>query len=174
VTFSDARPDDPDILRLLRAHGAELAVRYGDEPEQDGGSLAPVPRQTVAVVAARRGDAVVACGALAAMEPGAGEIKRVYVMPEHRGVGIGRSLVEELERRAPDHGFELLRLETGTMQPEAVALYRSMGYETIPSYGDYKDSPLSICLARSLASTSSTTSAGERPSTSTTTSASDS
>jgi putative acetyltransferase len=96
-----------------------------------------------------RGDAV-GCGAIRELEPGAGEIKRMFVRPEARGQGIARLLLEGLEREARERGIAVMRLETGTLQAEARSLYESAGYQPIPCYGRYRDEPRSRCYERRL------------------------
>jgi len=55
-----------------------------------------------------------------------------------------------LEAEARQSGIGRLRLETGTRQPEAVALYRAMGYRDVPAFPGYKDDPLSVFMAKEL------------------------
>jgi putative acetyltransferase len=90
------------------------------------------------------------CGALRALEPGVGELKRMYVRPAYRGRGLARLLLGALEAEACAAGIAELRLETGPRHVEALALYRSSGYENIPKYGEYARSPDSICMAKRL------------------------
>ena len=78
------------------------------------------------------------------------EVKRMYVVPAARGLGLARGVLAHLEATARDAGAEAMVLETGMRQPEAIALYESSGYLPIPGFGFYKDAPLSRCLARSL------------------------
>ena len=76
----------------------------------------------------------VACGGLKRLDDRAAEIKRLYVSPEWRGRGLGHRLLDELERVAAEQGYETVRLDTGSQQPEALRLFRSHGYAEI---GDY-------------------------------------
>ena len=78
------------------------------------------------------------------------EVKRMYVVPSGRGLGLARAMLAHLEDTARDAGAEVMVLETGMRQPEAIALYESSGYLPIAGFGFYKDAPLSRCLARSL------------------------
>lgn len=78
------------------------------------------------------------------------EIKRMYVRPEFQRRGLARRLLTELEQSALEAGVTRLILETGLAQPEAIALYRSMGYEEIPAFGYYADEPDSVHLAKVL------------------------
>ncbi len=74
----------------------------------------------------------------------------MYVVPSGRGLGLARAMLAHLEDTARDAGAEVMVLETGLRQPEAIALYESSGYLPIAGFGFYKDAPLSRCLARSL------------------------
>ena len=75
------------------------------------------------------------------------EVKRMYVAPAGRGRGLARRMLAHLEETAHRAGAEVAILETGTAQPEAIALYASSGYRPIPGFGHYRDSPLSRCFA---------------------------
>ena len=74
----------------------------------------------------------------------------MYVVPSHRGVGISKIILGGLEKWAKEEGFLLSRLETGVNQPEAIALYKGMGYKRTPNYDPYIDIPESICMAKTL------------------------
>ena len=93
-----------------------------------------------------------ACGAVKPLDsdPSIGEIKRMYTRPAARRQGLSRALIEALERRAVDLGYRRLQLETGTQQPEAMALYEGHGWHRIAPYGHYKDAPDSVCFAKAL------------------------
>jgi GNAT superfamily N-acetyltransferase len=81
----------------------------------------------------------------------AAEIKRMYVAPAARGRGLARAMLARLEDTARAAGAEVMVLETGSRQPEAIRLYESSGYGPVPGFGFYQDSPISRCFARSLA-----------------------
>src|SRR5690606_11415889 len=70
----------------------------------------------------------VACGALQRLEPTVGEVKRMYVQPEHRGRGLSRQILAAIEDLAVRRGMRTLRLETGKYLPVALNLYMSSGY----------------------------------------------
>jgi putative acetyltransferase len=90
------------------------------------------------------------CGAVRELEPGVAELKRMYLRPPYRGRGLSRVLLGALEGEARASGVSVLRLETGPNQVEALALYRSSGYQAIARYGEYVGSPDSICMAKRL------------------------
>ena len=78
------------------------------------------------------------------------ELKRMYVIPAGRGRGHARTVLAHLEQTAAAAGAGRMVLETGSAQPEAVALYRSCGYVDVPAFGHYADSPQSIHLGKRL------------------------
>lgn len=97
-------------------------------------------------------DRPVGCGALKPLDraQGVGEVKRMYTAPEARRRGVSRAVLAALEARAAELGYRGLQLETGTAQPEALALYDSAGWHRIAPYGRYKDAPDSVCYAKAL------------------------
>ena len=142
---------DPQVAALRDAQQAELASRYDGvadiEPDLP-------PEQMVPTLAVRVGSEVVGCGSLREAPergPGVGELKRMYVVPAHRGRGLSRRILLALEEIAIDRGLRRLVLETGVRQPEAIGLYRSAGYEQIPNYGVYADEPNSVCFGKVVA-----------------------
>lgn len=74
----------------------------------------------------------------------------MFARPAHRRTGIARRLLHELEAAGRKAGYRRLVLETGLVQPEAIALYESAGYEPIPPFGYYADSPLSRSYGKDL------------------------
>ena len=83
-------------------------------------------------------------------DDGTAEIKRMYVRPMFQRRGLARVILAEIERTAAAAGLTRLILETGLAQPEAVALYRSAGYQDVPAFGFYADEPLSVHLGKTL------------------------
>lgn len=101
-------------------------------------------------IIARLGEQPVGCGALRQLDEHSGEIKRMFVKLSFRGLGIAKQILRELEVQARGFGFRHVRLETGTKQPEAIALYKGMGYYPIPAFGEYVSDPFSVCFEKSL------------------------
>jgi GNAT superfamily N-acetyltransferase len=82
------------------------------------------------------GDKACGCGAIKRLAPGLGEIKRMWIAPELRGLGAGRRLLEALEGCAVALALHTLRLDTSAPLCEALALYRAAGYVEIAPYND--------------------------------------
>lgn len=145
----------PDAARMIAEVQAEYVVRYGGEdvspvdplmfdPPEGTFVVGYLDGEPIASGAWRRSD-VAALGSTASAE-----VKRMYVAPAARGAGHARRILARLEQTAAQAGHEVLVLETGLRQPEAIALYESSGYTRIPGFGHYRDSDLSRCFARRL------------------------
>lgn len=148
VTLTLENPSNPVCLQLIAQLSAELGERYGD----DGGANSYDPHTPLtsgaAFFVARIEGQPVGCGAIRPLGPGVGEVKRMFVLPEARGRGISRLILQEIEAVAIEMGYSRLRLETGKRQPEAIALYESTGYRRAPCYGYYAKDPLSVCFEK--------------------------
>jgi GNAT superfamily N-acetyltransferase len=155
-TSIEVRPvawDHPDSERLRGAQRAELTIRYGTPDSEPG--IAPsaddITAFFVAYSVADTGAAEPAgCGGLRQLDASSGEIKRMFVVPAHRGTGVSVAVLRTLEREARERGWTRLLLETGFAQPDAIRFYEREGYTLIPNFGHYVDSVISRCYARNL------------------------
>jgi GNAT superfamily N-acetyltransferase len=140
--------------RLIMALNDELSERY---PEPGANHF----RLDAEEVADGRGAFFVAylaetplgCGAVRLVDASVAEVKRMYVAPSARGRGVGRQILNAIEAVARKLGASRLVLETGTRQPEAIALYSRAGFVEIPLFGEYAESPhpeLTVCMAKEL------------------------
>jgi putative acetyltransferase len=93
---------------------------------------------------------IAGCGAFVNQGEGYAEIKRMFVLPEFRGMKLGRRILEELENLARSSGLELARLETGPYQPEALFLYERAGYQRRGPFGDYHEDSFSVFMEKKL------------------------
>ena len=141
--------EDAVFLALVELLDRELAVRDGDEHSFYAQFNKPVGLNGV-VVAYEDGQPV-GSGAFKKYDEGIAEIKRMYVAPEHRGKRIAGQILAGLECWAAEYGFATCVLETGLKQPEAIALYKREGYESIPNYGQYAEVENSVCMKKTLA-----------------------
>jgi GNAT superfamily N-acetyltransferase len=142
--------DSPDVPALTRAQQEELRALDGEGdigPAREAPMFEP-PDGIFLVV--REDGRPIACGGVARFDETRGELKRMYVVPEARGRGFGRRLLQELEAHARRLGYASLVLETGEQQGEALGLYRSSGYAPIPCYGVYATRAISRCFEKAL------------------------
>ncbi|GAA3930020.1 GNAT family N-acetyltransferase [Streptomyces gulbargensis] len=150
--------DHPDAVKLNDAVQLEYVARYGDE-----GDLTPLdpsmfaPPHGLYLIAYDPLDRPVATGGWRTQNEndegyadGDAELKRMYVVPEARGLGLARRILAALEADARAAGRTRMVLETGTAQPEAIALYTSSGYAPCAKFGLYRDYPNSRCFAKPL------------------------
>lgn len=137
----------PDALALIEEVQAEYTVRYGGpdttplapamfDPPQGAFFVGYVEGAPVAMGGWRFRPDVTAFGRFRAAE-----IKRMYVGPGARRRGLARVVLAHLEQTARAAGADLMVLETGIEQPEAIALYTSSGYQPVEGFGHYKWSP---------------------------------
>jgi len=139
VRVTGCDPRHPDARRAVRAYVTELADRFeaGFDPALSISATDDEmsPPAGLFLLATLHGEPA-GCGALK-FRPGArAEIKRMWVAPEARGLGLGRRLLTELEARAAARGGRTLRLETNRALTEAISLYRSAGYREVAAFND--------------------------------------
>lgn len=138
VEIAPADPTGAHARYCMGEYAAELDRRFahGYDPAQaipvDAAALRP-PRGLLLVATLR--SAPVGCGALRFHADATSELKRLWVAPAARGLGVGRRLMGELEARAARHG-DVVRLDTNGALTEAIALYRSSGYTEVPRFND--------------------------------------
>ncbi len=132
-------PTTADARWCIEQYFSELNARFeaGFDPSQ---SISAAAHELVppagALLIARLRERPIGCGALR-FHPGApAELKRMWVAPEARGLGLGRRLLLELERHARDAGAGVVRLETNRALKEAIQLYRSSGYREVAAFND--------------------------------------
>lgn len=135
---------------LVAALDADLMHRYPGEPT-NGVDAREFREAAGYFLLARRGSEAVGCGAFRPIDARTVEIKRMFVDPRWRGRGIARAVLDGLEAEARRRGYVRSILETGVGQPEAIALYRWVGYVPIEPFGPYVHSPLSVCFGKDLA-----------------------
>ncbi len=90
------------------------------------------------------------CGAIKQYEPGVMEVKRMFVSPAARGKGLATAVLKELEAWTIELGYKKCILETGDIMPDAIALYKKNGYQSIPNYGQYVGVESSVCFEKEL------------------------
>lgn len=142
-------PQQADVQTLIAELDAYQQTLYPAECVYSL-DLASLPPETLLFAVARdAAGAARACGAIV-VTPAFGELKRMYVHPDSRGLGLARRLLALLEEQALARGCRLLTLETGIHQPDAIALYARHGYQRRGPYGDYRDDPFSVFMEKPL------------------------
>jgi len=126
---------EPVAQEIVAAMVAEVGEMYerglGKGPSAQPEELSPPGGGFVVLVEDGR---TVAGGGVKRLDERACEIKRMYVLPDARGRGVGGQLLSALEELARDLGYAVARLDTGAKQPEAQAMYERAGYAPVPDY----------------------------------------
>lgn len=139
VRIEPVAPDASEAVAAVRRYFAELGARFpggfdpGDAATSDVAGMAP-PRGGFLV--ARAGEEVVACGGVQPHTATVGEVKRMWVDPDWRGLGLGGRMLSALEDEARALGYPTVYLDTNGTLSEAIAMYRRAGYHSIDRYND--------------------------------------
>ena len=134
VSFSRVAATDADALALAASATAAGDRIYADKTLPPAPTLEQLLDGGGRVLVAYVSGEPIACGAVRLLAPGIGEIKRMFVAPVWRGRGVGRRLLVALEAQAAELGCTRVRLDTGSRQRVALALYRSSGYDEIDDF----------------------------------------
>lgn len=143
ISIEFERPDSPDALELITELNAALNPDKYPAESKHGFSVEKLIAQNVAFFVVRVDGVPAGCGGIKLFDEGYGEIKRMFIRPHWRGLGLAQRTLSTLEDHALRHGVRLLRLETGIYQQDAMRLYERAGYREIGPFGDYRLDPLS-------------------------------
>jgi putative acetyltransferase len=143
---------DPDVAEVQALIAASDAFYDGLYPAESTHleSSADLKRPDVLFIGCRLDGKLVASGAAKIMQDDGiyAEVKRVFVLEQYRGRGLSRRIMQFLETELERRGIRLFRLETGIKQPEALGLYRKLGYRERPPFGRYRVDPLSVFMEK--------------------------
>jgi GNAT superfamily N-acetyltransferase len=139
VRIAEIDPREPAARACLQAYAAELGQRFDagfDPAASNPATDAQLTRPLGVLLVATLHEEPIGCGALKFHPGEPAEIKRMWVSPRARGLGLGRRLLVELERLAADSGADTVRLETNRALVEAITLYRAAGYREVPAFNE--------------------------------------
>ncbi|MDR6809531.1 GNAT superfamily N-acetyltransferase [Dyadobacter sp. BE34] len=146
--FIRTTSDNPDFQNLTSELDDELCRIYNTNKEdyEEYNRITGLPT----VVLAYENDIAIACGCFKQFDAHRLELKRMFVTPGFRGKGIASMMVDELEKWGKELGYGTMILETGKGQPDAIALYRKLGYTDIPHFGEFPEESRSVCLGKKI------------------------
>jgi ribosomal protein S18 acetylase RimI-like enzyme len=136
IAFAVEDPASEDAMWCLSQYFRELDARFDDgfnPAESLPAEVEEIRLPRGMLIVARREGAPVGCGALK-LHGAWAELKRMWIAPDARGLGIGRRILLELEQRAIQNGASLIRLETNKTLVEAISLYRKSGYREVRAF----------------------------------------
>jgi len=145
--ITSENPAAPDAANLIAELDAHLEPLYLGE-SRHGFSVQKLIADSVAFFVIRVDGAPAGCAGIKLFGSDYGEVKRMYVRPEFRGVGLAKLLLDHLADYARKHGAETLRLETGIFQHAAISLYEHVGFQRIAPFGEYREDPVSLCYEK--------------------------
>ena len=149
VLITIADPGDPPVKAMVEELDAYLIPLYPAESNHLL-DIETLRQPEMRFFAAFRGREVLAIGGCWLHE-GYAEVKRIYVTPSARGLGLAKSIMQRIEAEALVSGRAVMRLETGIHQPESLGLYRRLGYADCGPFGDYPaDDPNSVFMQKRL------------------------
>jgi len=149
IVIVEERPDTSDAMQLIDELEAHLEPLYPAE-SRHGFSVEKLLRQGVAFFVTRCDGIPAGCGGVKLFGTEYGEVKRMYVRPQFRGLGLGKRMLDHLADYSRQYRVDLLRLETGIYQIEAIGLYEQFGFHRIPPFGEYREDPNSVFFEKRL------------------------
>ncbi len=146
--FDRTLSDNKDFQILVNLLDEDLRIRDGDEHSfyAQFNTIESIRNVIVCYI----DDRAIGCGAFKEYDQTKVEIKRMFVLPAHRGHGIGLNILRELELWAAELNYPECILETGKKQPEAIRLYQKAGYALIKNYGQYENVENSVCMMKAI------------------------
>lgn len=147
----EARPDSTEALGLIAELEAHLGSRSYPQASRHGYSVEKLLREAVAFFLTWCDGVAVGCGGVQLYGAEYAEVKRMYVRPAFRGMGLGRSMLSHLADYALQNGAAALRLETGIYEAAAIRLYESFGFRRRAPFGPYREDPFSLYFEKALA-----------------------
>lgn len=140
--------ENSDFISLIKIFDAFLWERYPElKKDYWGNNLIEFNANVILVYLDEK---PVASGCFKKYNENTVELKRMFVSPEARGLGLAQLVIKELEKEAIDQGFEVMILETLHKQTEAISLYQKAGFEIVENYEPYVGLLNSICMSKSI------------------------
>lgn len=149
MRISFESPHQADAIALIAELDAYQSALYPPESHHALDLTSVAADRVLFVMARDDAGPAVGCGAVV-LSPEYGELKRMVVRPEQRGLGIAKKILQTLEAAAAQSACQWLKLETGPSQPEALGLYARCGYQPCGRFGTYTDDPLSVFMHKML------------------------
>lgn len=150
IIIAIADPAHPPVRAMVEELDAYLVPLYPAESNHLL-DIETLRQPEMRFFAATRGEEVVAIGGCW-LHADYAEVKRIYVTPSARGLGLAKKIMQRIEEEAIACGRLIARLETGIHQPESLGLYRRLGYLDRAAFGDYPaDDPNSVFMEKRLA-----------------------
>jgi putative acetyltransferase len=150
ITIEQVSPDSTAAVALIRELDEHLDQQPYTASSRHAFSVDKLICEGVAFFVLNYLDQPAACGGVKLIANNYGEVKRMFVRPTYRGLGLGMNILDRLAEHTRANGISVLRLETGIYQKEAIGLYEKYGFERRPPFGEYREDPMSIYFEKVL------------------------
>jgi len=150
VRIEQVAPDSPAAVELIRELDDHLDQQPYTASSRHAFSVDKLIREDVAFFVLSYFDQLAGCGGVKLFANDYGEVKRMFVRPKYRGLGLGMNILDYLAEHTRAHHINILRLETGIYQKEAIGLYEKYGFKRRSPFGSYREDPLSVYFEKML------------------------
>lgn len=150
IIITQERPDSAEAFQLIDELQKQLNPEMYPDASRHAYSVDKLLREGVAFFVTRHDEIPAGCGGIKLFDTEYGEVKRMYVRPRFRGLGLGKLMLDHLAEYARERKIPTLRLETGIYQTEAIKLYEHYGFARRRPFGEYKDDPMSIYFEKQI------------------------
>jgi len=150
VRIEQVAPDSPAAVELIRELDDHLDQQPYTASSRHAFSVDKLIREGVAFFVLSYFDQLAGCGGVKLFANDYGEVKRMFVRPKYRGLGLGIKILDYLAEHTRAHGIDILRLETGIYQKEAIGLYEKYGFKRRSPFGSYQEDSLSVYFEKML------------------------
>jgi putative acetyltransferase len=150
ITIVEERPDSADAVQLMAELDTHLNPHLYPQESRHAFSVEKLLREGVVFFVIRYEGKPAGCGGLKLFGTEYGEVKRMFVRPAYRGLGLGKLILNCLAEYARKQQVNILRLETGIYQTEAIRLYERYGFQRRSPFGEYQEDPFSLYYEKSI------------------------
>lgn len=148
--ITEVAPDSPEAVELIRELDAHLWTHPYPPQSRHAFSVDKLLHERVVFFVTRYEEELAGCGGIKMFGTDYGEVKRMFVRPQFRGKGLGKAMLRRLAEYARSKDANLLRLETGIYEVEAIGLYEGWGFQRRAPFGEYVEDPMSVYFEKSI------------------------
>lgn len=148
--ITEVAPDSPEAVELIRELDAHLWTHPYPLQSRHAFSVDKLLHERVVFFVTRYDGQLAGCGGIKMFGTDYGEVKRMFVRPQFRGKGLGKAMLQRLAEYARSKDANLLRLETGIYEVEAIGLYEGWGFQRRAPFGEYVEDPMSVYFEKSI------------------------
>lgn len=147
--ITEVAPDSPEAVELIRELDAHLWTHPYPPQSRHAFSVDKLLHERVVFFVTQYDGQLAGCGGIKMFGTDYGEVKRMFVRPQFRGKGLGKAMLQRLAEYARSNDANVLRLETGIYEVEAIGLYEGWGFQRRAPFGEYVEDPLSVYFEKS-------------------------